>query len=171
MKHGFKRILILNGHGGNDATLAWTVDRLAMDFKIVIPRITHWDLIIPESKSLEIIESRPAFGQHPGEYETSLSWAVSPEYVSPKDMEDFPIKPKSIFLTGGRAVIFNPLSARSRRGAYGSNSLSTKEKGEKLLNFTVEKLVEFLTEFKTWNVEDVSSLYVQDSKQETGKKK
>ncbi len=159
LHHGFKRILILNGHGGNDAPINWALERLYRDYKIVIPRVTHWDLIIPEEESYNILEGRPAFGHHPGEYETALNWAINPELVSTEDMKNYYGKPKSKFLTGGRATIFNPNLFRSDRGGNGLNALATKEKGEKLFEFTVKQLVEFLKDFKTWDVEDITSLY------------
>lgn len=164
LRNGFKRLLLLNGHGGNEAYLSVTITKIMRELKVIVPWLTHWNLIFPEKKLEDILESRPAYGDHPGEYEASLSWAVSPDSVDTSLFGKAPLlslAPKTKFLKQGRVAIFGSMKLRTKEGFSGDCTLASKEKGEELLDLTVSEFVRFLEEFKKWDLENIGSLYTK----------
>ena len=76
-RHGFRRVLLLNGHGGNVAALRVVVDELrGLDMRL--QTATYWQ-VDPVAIS-EILE-RQSGVQHACEAETSMVMALRPELV------------------------------------------------------------------------------------------
>ena len=76
-RHGFRRVLLLNGHGGNVAGLRVVVDELrGLDMRL--QTATYWQ-VDPVAIS-EILE-RQSGVQHACEAETSMVMALRPELV------------------------------------------------------------------------------------------
>lgn len=76
---GFRRIVFLNGHGGNASALVQTADRLAYEHKldVEIACLSYWDVA---QGSLEDLGIGPVPG-HAGNYETSCVLALRKELV------------------------------------------------------------------------------------------
>ena len=77
---GLRKILILNGHGGNTRPLASVMDR----FRERLPQtdlrfFSYWDLL-PDEAPLEILDTRSAPG-HAQEFETSALKYIAPRKV------------------------------------------------------------------------------------------
>ena len=69
-KHGFKKILFLNGHGGNINILKSLCTELKSDYNIRPAFLSYWDLVIDYLKKWR--ESGPGGIDHACEMETSL---------------------------------------------------------------------------------------------------
>ena len=77
--HGFDRILILSGHGGNGGTVSAAALELSHQLKRPIIGCCWWDLCAPEINA--IVEGpQPGIG-HAGEIETSILLAEAPALV------------------------------------------------------------------------------------------
>ena len=77
-RHGFRNILLLNGHGGNIAALTVIVNELAPELDAPIATTTYWLLAQPAfSKILE----KQANVRHACEAETSMVLALKPDLV------------------------------------------------------------------------------------------
>ena len=76
--HGFKRIILLNGHGPNRQITECASLDLRRD-NIYVAATTYWNLI-PEELA-QIREADPAGVGHAGEIETSLQLYLRPELV------------------------------------------------------------------------------------------
>ncbi len=81
MRHGFKRFLIMNAHGGNAATTRFIVDRInqetegiAVDLGSVLGPFRP-DIDLPDDPSMRV------FDRHGGTGETSSSMYLTPELV------------------------------------------------------------------------------------------
>lgn len=75
--NGFKRIVLLNGHGGNHNPLKSAAAALA-EHNVYALALSHWDLVANELR--EWGESDSTIG-HAGEWETSYQLHLRPELV------------------------------------------------------------------------------------------
>ena len=69
--HGFKKILLLNGHGGNSPMIAGMRTKLAAEQNVPGIGYTYWELPGVAQKMKEISETDKGFIGHSGEMETS----------------------------------------------------------------------------------------------------
>jgi creatinine amidohydrolase len=71
---GCRRVLIVNGHGGNASTCATVAGDLSREEGILVAACSYWELVeLPDGSSITV--------GHAGEFETSLMLAVGPEIV------------------------------------------------------------------------------------------
>jgi len=148
--HGFKRLLVANGHGSNRPFMDVAARVVMERSKAIVGTITPYSLVKAEIK--EICECR--YISHAEELETSLVLYLDEDLVDRaklvKDI-NFPISKYH-----WRSLIEAPplgfmdrWSRISQTGVVGDATLATKEKGEKLFHLIVERMVELIQEFKT----------------------
>ena len=83
VRHGFKRIFVLNGHGGNTTALQNMVGELTVEYKLPFATGTYWDIA---AKSIaKLLEKQKAL-LHACEAETSMIMAMAPELVNPDEL-------------------------------------------------------------------------------------
>jgi creatinine amidohydrolase len=78
VRHGFKRIVLFNGHGGNDNALRVLTDELTSKLGVPLIQFTYWDAA-PEVIA-EILDTQEGL-MHACEAETSMMMAVNPGLV------------------------------------------------------------------------------------------
>jgi len=78
--HGFCRIVLLNGHGGNRSSLEVLGQELFVEFGLTVNTLAYWDLVPDLVKSLKKSKSK-GMG-HSGELETSLMLHLAPHLVN-----------------------------------------------------------------------------------------
>lgn len=152
VKHGVKRVVFLNGHGGNVApnVTACREIRETIYYKygvdIEVGTLSYWD-VIPDEVWKEVLEVAPEqrIG-HGGEAETSILMAIAPhavrtDYIIPPDTRPRP-KPK-IF----RAWYQDEYSPD---GYTDDARVASKEKGKKLLEAAVKGCVSAIEDFITF---------------------
>ncbi|MBC7237332.1 MAG: creatininase family protein, partial [Chloroflexi bacterium] len=81
--HGFKRILVVNGHGSNASPvdLAARLTILHYEGRVLCAAVNHWQLRQVREVGQALRESDYGGTSHAGEYETSLYLALRPELV------------------------------------------------------------------------------------------
>jgi len=82
MRHGFKRFLILNAHGGNNAISTFIVDRINQETEGIAVKLN--DVVGPfmdRTASRTLPRDEPAFDRHGGTGETAESLYLIPELV------------------------------------------------------------------------------------------
>ncbi|MCL4465801.1 MAG: creatininase family protein [Chloroflexi bacterium] len=147
--HGFRKILILNGHGGNEALVGGVAQKLVEE-KIYVAAATYFRTLAAEMKE---IGRSPIGGMgHACELETSLMLALRPQLVDMSLAEDAPgFGWTSFFSRDFRATgpVAYPLvfPQDSPSGVRGMPSYATAETGEKFLAAAAAKLGQFLKEF------------------------
>ena len=157
--HGFKRILIVNGHGSNSSPvdLAARLTILQYEGQILCAAVNHWQIRRVMDVGATLRESDYGGTSHAGEYETSLYLALKPELVDMSKAVDqrSPLSPsfQSDLLAGthpqGSGVHMVPYwSAKTPSGVMGDATKATREKGEKLLEAAVSGLVELIRELR-----------------------
>lgn len=127
--HGFRKILLLNGHGGNTAVVSGMRTKLAEEDGVSAVGLDYWNLPgMPEAMRALCPVDRGFVG-HAGEFETSAQLALQPGLVD---------------------------TARASwvSGAFGDPSAGTEEKGKALLAAAVEGLVRLLRSYHSGELED-----------------
>ncbi len=139
--NGFQRILLLNGHGGNAATIETVATRVNVEGIDAFP-ITYWNLV-PETMA-ELAAHDGGHIGHAGEMETSLQLHLQPDLVDRRALERPLGRPMDeVALVPG--VYWPPrVLEEAPDGVYGLAHKGTAEKGERLLDAVVARLVELL---------------------------
>ena len=154
---GARKILLLNGHGGNDIPCKAALRELKSEFEdlrqLYIVYATYWNLAAKEF--LSIRESPMGGMGHSCEMETSILLAEHPELVDlAKAERGGPSRE-----TGYRTVdmqesqpffLINEFDEISHNGVIGMPDFADPEKGERFLDAAAGAVVRFLDEFETW---------------------
>ena len=150
-RHGFERIFVLNGHGGNIAALETIITELTVELKLPLAGGTYWQIA---AKSIKGILEHQDVVLHACEAETSMLQALSPETVMPLDASL-----KAALIPGLSAIEgVNPgiyrwqqLQTRSRLGLIGEAWSATPEKGRRLLDAITRDVADALANQAVWD--------------------
>ena len=146
--HRFRRIIVINGHGGNDVPGRQAMFEIRQRYRdrgdLLLLFATYWNLAEP---SAAIPGLQQGCMGHACEWETSMILRLSPNLV--KSHEDVPeIKFGNPFLPAQRAWI---MPDRSGPGHVGAPSVATPEKGEQLLQLFADGVVKFIQRVVSWD--------------------
>ena len=147
--HGFRRIFLLNGHGGNIAALNVICSELVRELDgLRVVSGTYWTLPEVAEKFAEILEVQQNV-RHAGEAETSMMLALESELVDQSILNQADGTPEIPFYGSGvsRWVSFKEVSAN---GVIGSPSVATAAKGELLLEVASEGIAGVLQNPTLW---------------------
>jgi creatinine amidohydrolase len=136
--HGFRKIAIVNGHGGNEGPSQLAARRAREELGLKMLVISYWSLI-PKQVLDTILETKIVPG-HACEFETSLGYVIFPELIS----GEIPRRLKAPAILPGFVWNMDELTAA---GYEGDPSMATREKGERLLEAAVEGLKTLLKGF------------------------
>ncbi len=143
--HGFRKIAIINGHGGNNApTKAALVDvNLALGFPVYF--IDY--MTVDEEPFLESQKCM----NHACESETSLMLAYDESLVDPcyRETKGYP-GGCSVYEDQGLVSTFHKMESHTENGVMGNSYLASKEKGFALAEAAASKLVEVLSDPVLW---------------------
>jgi creatinine amidohydrolase len=135
---GWKRLLILNGHGGNIDTMQTALRRLQPRYRDrVLSAASYWDLAVKELAALAE-GPRKAMG-HACEFETSMMMALRPDLVRRDQIHDDP--PRDDPALRG-LYLAEDMKQRTDHGAVGYPELATAEKGRAFLAAAVNRTAE-----------------------------
>jgi creatinine amidohydrolase len=149
---GFRRLLLLNSHGGNPQVLDAIARDLHEETGMMLFSISVFRLGLPTSPPLRADEAM--WGMHAGDTETASVLAVAPELVHMErtaHLGDYPRLPAGLTHLGSQGpygpVGFSWLSADlSTTGVLGDPRQATAEQGAERLEATVARLAEVLVE-------------------------
>ena len=127
-RHGFGRILLLNGHGGNEAALRVIVEQLSPAFEGVLACVNYWHLAALEFAA---ILERQSGVRHACEAETSMVLALRPELVDPTRFAEARFEEGKS--PAGATYRWQSFAARTASGVLGDPTAASAEKGERLL--------------------------------------
>ncbi|MHB1416523.1 MAG: creatininase family protein [Chloroflexota bacterium] len=147
--HGFRKILILNGHGGNSALLNAVPVRL-LEEGIHVASLTYWTAITSELR--EIGQSPLGGISHSGEMETSAQLYLRSHLVDLPSAVAEPVVPLTSlspydFRAPGAVSYQIDLREVTKHGVRGDPSYATPETGEQVIAAAVAKIGQFMREF------------------------
>jgi creatinine amidohydrolase len=155
--HGFRRILILNGHGGNGGIIDVLASKLGNRHyrSARIASLTYFHLA--RETIAELRESRLGGMGHACEFETAMMQHVRPDLVHIEKATIMYPDPGSSYLTtdllGGSAVrTYLDFGDLSPTGTLGDPSLATPEKGRRFFEACTEAIVHFVEDFSRWRI-------------------
>ena len=149
-RHGFKRIIVLNGHGGNIAALETIITELTIELKLPLAGATYWQIAIDSIRG--ILEQQKAL-LHACEAETSMLQALSPEIVMPlQPSYKSPLIPGLSAIAGVNPGVYRwqQLQTRSKLGLIGEAWAATPEKGNRLLDAISRDVADALSNQALW---------------------
>jgi creatinine amidohydrolase len=154
---GARKILLLNGHGGNDvpakAALREVKDYLHSSPDVYIAFASYWNLAA--SKLTDLRESPRGGMGHACELETSILLSTAPESVDETATAPDGLKAESKWLqhdmlAGQPYFLVNDFREITASGVFGMPQYASAEKGERFLHAIVDSVLEFVRDFATW---------------------
>lgn len=136
---GFRKLVVLNGHGGND--FRQMIRELQPKLDLFICSINWWTCV----KGTDYFDEP---GDHAGEMETSVMMALEPDLLRPLS-EAGPGKARKFRVAGlrdGWAWAPRQWTKVTDDTGTGNPRASTREKGERFLAAVSEKIAGFLVE-------------------------
>ncbi|MGW0463064.1 creatininase family protein [Streptomyces tendae] len=92
---GYRRVMVVNGHGGNDEIMRLAVKRFALRARVTVAACSYWTVTADED---EDEAGRPDVTPgHAGWFETSLMLAARPELVRTPVPARTPVEPPPLF--------------------------------------------------------------------------
>ncbi len=151
--HGIKKLVIVNGHGGNVPALQLAAQMINRDAHI----FTCVDSGETSDVDVEAIVDSPN-DVHAGEIETSTALVTRPELVN---MEAAPstiprLSSRYLDFSSKRSVAWYGRTIRfSPTGVMGDATRATAEKGEVIWELMTRRLVELIEEIKALSLEEI----------------
>ena len=143
-RHGFKKILIVNGHGGNIANIGAAGFDIRNEQGLITFMFNAWALIPGLGPDVVKREADARSESHGGEIETSIMLALDPSLVHMEwaiDEENPQLK-KGKFVAMGGPVDFswNAMLDHAPSGISGEPSFGSVEKGEAIMKYLAHTL-------------------------------
>jgi creatinine amidohydrolase len=151
VKQGFRRVLLLNGHGGNIAALNVAVGELTREFDIPLATITYWRIV---EKEYAAILERQTTVQHACEAETSMVLALVPELVDMSRLGEAkgPTEPELADVVDEEVYRWRSFASRTATGVIGDAALASADKGERLLRAAAEAVAKAVMTQGLWTL-------------------
>lgn len=149
VRHGFKRLVFINGHGGNDVPGKQAVFELRQRYRdrsdLLFLLATYWSL------GAKPWETMPGLHQHEMghacEWETSMMLKLAPHLVG-NYRAAAPVDAGNPFIPAARGWI---TTDRTVPGHIGSPQLATAEKGKHLFNVFAADVAALLERVLAWD--------------------
>jgi creatinine amidohydrolase len=154
---GFRRVFLLNGHGGNitpGRQAIYNVQLRHREEKDLYIAFTSWWAIAAEQvAAIQGLETKSV--THACEQETSMILRIRPELVNMEAATGANITFESEFYCPdfsrpSRVDVARTFDQLSRTGAFGHPEIASVKKGEALFAAAAGETVKFIREFRTW---------------------
>ena len=156
--HGFRKILLVNGHGSNVPFLDIAARNITNGTPAICAMAPWWNLL-PKELLKELRESEfPGGMAHGCELETSVLLYLRGDLVQfDKAVKDINFQKTEFFywdLQAPSPIFFQEWFSRySRTGTVGDPAKATIQKGEKFVEAVVERMIILLKEFRAREIQ------------------
>ena len=153
-RSGFRKVFILNGHGGNDEAIRLAARWIGQERGIVCGAASYWTLarkaLVDEGK----VHDTGLLPGHAGGFETALMRALRPDLLERATMPE----PASVEIpreeAGARALIVRPDAWEGMRGGYSDDpARATREAGERFLAIIEREVAHAFVELHALQIE------------------
>jgi len=144
VQHGFRNIIILNSHGGNQGAGQSALEIFGRRHpQCRIAFASWWQLANAELK--KISDTGPGGTGHAGELETSVMLLIAPQLVdtgaiAPKGNRSTFDWAEGDLLHGPRVSLYRTFKQRTQNGAMGDPGAGSREKGERITKAVTKAL-------------------------------
>ncbi len=154
---GFRRIFLLNSHGGNITPGRMAIYDVQLRHRdksdLWLAFSSWWALAADQVAAIQGLEAKMV--THACEQETSMILRLRPELVKREAAKGATIPFESAFYypdfsRPSRVDVARAFDQLSRTGAFGHPEIATEAKGEALFAAAVGEVVAFVQEFATW---------------------
>ncbi len=145
---GFRRLFLLNGHGGNTAPLKIALAKIQRRHpSMLVAAADYWSIGADTIRSVRT--SGPGGAAHAGELETSMVMYLEPDLVRGDDMDatlpDVPPELTMDLVDGGSVYLaVDRWDRLSERGALGDPGVATPDAGQRFLDGIVQAVTAVL---------------------------
>jgi creatinine amidohydrolase len=150
--HGFRKILLVNGHGSNAPLIDVVARKTVLETESLCFATTYAAFLL---KAFETVRETPVMA-HADEFETSLYLHLAPERVKMDlAVEDNDRMGKFVSndSTSNYPVRFSDFWGRwTKTGVHGDPTKATAEKGRVIFEAAVKGLVELVGELRGWPI-------------------
>ena len=148
--HGFKKIVLLNSHGGNQGIGQVIIEKLGHKHKEAHFVLATWWHIAADELN-KITESGKGGTGHAGEFETSLMYKIAPELVHVDKIKKGDNQPNFDWADGDmmnspKATYYKSIDKMTPNGVFGDPSFASPEKGEKIIEAVNNALIKIVTD-------------------------
>ena len=152
-RNGIKKLVIINGHGGNSPALAFAAQMINRDARI----FTCVDSGETSDPDIDAMIETPN-DVHAGEIETSTALANRPHLVQIGKMKKFvpQFSIRYLNFSSKRSVEWYARTSKiSANGVLGDPTKASEEKGRKIWEVMIKNLVEFVEHIKGLTPEEI----------------
>ena len=142
-RHGFRRIVLLNGHGGNEWAMRVAADDLTPALGLPVVGLTYWNVAADAIAAVLTAQARLL---HACEAETSMMQALRPDLVAADRIP--PMQPLPQATSGVHR--WRTLAAVSPVGVIGDPAAASAEKGHRLLAVIADAVADALLRPALW---------------------
>ncbi len=152
---GFRKIVMLNAHGGNSPLMTIVATELRVRFSMLAVA-TSWTRFIPPGL---VSPEEKAIGIHGGEIETAVMLALRPDLVDMTKAADFPSAQSDFASRFIHLRAYGPhafgwkMSDLNKAGVAGNAAAATAELGESLLDAATSGFIGLLEDVHAFNPE------------------
>jgi creatinine amidohydrolase len=147
IRQGFRKILLLNGHGGNITALSVISDTLTREFDLPIATTTYW---VPAREAFDTLLQHQSTVGHACEAETSMLLALTPDLVDVKAANTVAAPPGGLYDQGG-VHVWRSTEYWTPTGVIGAPHAANAEKGEALLDAAATAIAQRLIAGNIWD--------------------
>jgi len=147
-EHGFRRLVLLNGHGGNIQALDVIAGELKIELGLNVVTASYWTVTKVAEAFAQILEKQRNV-RHAGEAETSMMMALEPDLVDSAAAATIAPITEGIRRDDG-LYRWRAFDEMTDSGVIGFPAAASAEKGERLLAAAASGVAESLLEADIW---------------------
>lgn len=156
IRTGFRRLLIVNGHGGNIDPVNMVVTKVRDRHSALVAAVSYW---AAAAEAIDRIrESGPGGTGHACEFETSCMMHLEPRAVRTDRIRaeyppEIPGWVRFDMTHGAPVKVGTRFEDITRDGVVGDPTLASADKGRRFFDAVVERLEELLRSFAAWDID------------------